>query len=297
MEKITVMLSTYNGAKYLEKQIDSILAQKDVYVSLYIRDDGSTDGTVQILKEYEKKGLLNYYIGENVGPALSFIDLLFHVPNTAQYYSFADQDDYWDSDKLKIAIDSIKDHKEKPVMYDSAVNVVDIHLNKTGIVYGSKIQYNFLTQISRSNVIGCTIVINKKLFNYLIKYRPTNITMHDQWIAIVCKALEGYEMKDVKPRMLYRQHQANVIGYKNIFARFKYSSLSDINSNNRLKQAEELYNGYRKYMTLSKKEQLNNILNYKNNFICKLRCVLGNYNTESFIYNLLIRIAFLRGKF
>ena len=93
MNNICVLMSTYNGGKFLREQINSILNQVNANITLLIRDDGSSDNTLGILKEYEEQNKLTFYSGKNMGPAMSFIDLLFSAPE-AEYYAFADQDDF-----------------------------------------------------------------------------------------------------------------------------------------------------------------------------------------------------------
>ena len=76
--KIAVLMSTYNGEQYISEQIDSILAQEgDFDLELHVRDDGSKDGTINILSRYEEEGKLRWYNNENLGPAKSFMDLIF----------------------------------------------------------------------------------------------------------------------------------------------------------------------------------------------------------------------------
>lgn len=105
---VSVLMSTYNGAKYIREQIDSILNQKDVNVELLIRDDGSSDNTAEICKEYQKKNTnIRFYQGENIGVGKSFMELLKKAPE-ADYYSFSDQDDVWLEDKLSRAVKMIK---------------------------------------------------------------------------------------------------------------------------------------------------------------------------------------------
>ena len=78
MKSVLVLLSTYNGEKYLKEQIDSVLGQEKVKTFLLVRDDGSTDKTCSILEWYQKRGALKWYKGKNLGPARSFVDLIFH---------------------------------------------------------------------------------------------------------------------------------------------------------------------------------------------------------------------------
>ena len=92
MKEITVLMSTYNGEMFIREQIDSILNSKDVELQLLVRDDGSSDQTIPILKSYQTKKKLSFYQGHNVRPAKSFMELLCKAPNS-KYYAFSDQDD------------------------------------------------------------------------------------------------------------------------------------------------------------------------------------------------------------
>ena len=100
MDKVQVLLSTYNGEKYLQEQIESIIRQEDVEISLLIRDDGSCDKTIEIIENLKRKNSnIIYYSGNNLGPARSFMDLINKSGNF-DYYAFSDQDDVWKSKKL-----------------------------------------------------------------------------------------------------------------------------------------------------------------------------------------------------
>ena len=105
--EVLVLLSSYNGEKYIKEQIDSILTQKNITVKLFIRDDGSTDATRNILKEYEKYSNCVVVFGDNIGAANSFLWLIQNA-HSSGYYAFSDQDDIWDRDKLSSAISIIK---------------------------------------------------------------------------------------------------------------------------------------------------------------------------------------------
>lgn len=101
--KCVVLMASYNGIPFISEQIDSILSQAEVDVRLFVRDDGSSDGTRDLLQRYADEGSLTLLTGENLGPALGFLTLLRNAPE-ADYYAFSDQDDIWDSDKLITAI-------------------------------------------------------------------------------------------------------------------------------------------------------------------------------------------------
>ena len=122
-------MSTYNGEKYLREQIDSILGQRGVEVTLLVRDDGSSDATLSILDEYKSSGLLDYYCGSNLGPARSFMHLLQNAP-ASDFYAFSDQDDKWMDDKLLAAITSMEGHESEPALYFSQTQLVDAGLKK-----------------------------------------------------------------------------------------------------------------------------------------------------------------------
>ena len=106
MYRVAVLMSTYNGERYLKEQIDSILDQEGVDTALYIRDDESADQTVQIIEEYRKKypGKIHLLKGRNKGPGRSFMELVYKVPDDYDYYAYSDQDDIWLTDKLEEGI-------------------------------------------------------------------------------------------------------------------------------------------------------------------------------------------------
>jgi len=218
--KIVVLLSSYNGEKFIKEQIDSILNQdvaKTMELSLLVRDDGSRDGTHAILNEYQEKGLLTWYTGENLRPAKSFWHLVKTAP-VADYYAFCDQDDVWFPDKLSRAVDTIEQcpKKDKPVLYCSAVTVTDTELNPTGSLsaaYHAKddLAYSLLYSVAP----GCTFVFNAAARKEFLRYDMDKqfVVIHD-WLAHKIVALKGTLIHDDNPSMYYRQHGNNVIGSK-----------------------------------------------------------------------------------
>lgn len=108
-----------------------ILAQKNVEVTIRVRDDGSTDGTIRILEEYQKCGKLNWYSSTNMGPAKSFLDLVYNAPLKYDYYAFCDQDDYWKEDKLYKAIERLEHFDDKPALYHCELEIVDENPKRT----------------------------------------------------------------------------------------------------------------------------------------------------------------------
>jgi len=214
MKNIVVLMSTYNGEKYLREQIESILKQVGCHVQLLVRDDGSTDNTLNILQEYKTKGKLGIIEGKNLKPAKSFMNLILLAPE-AEYYAISDQDDVWKKTKLIRAISMLdKDDKQQMLLYCSNLEAVDEYLNT--------VQKKLLPQIVNVNykellihspyLFGCTMVFNKTLCNYIkAEPCPENLIMHDLWIGLICAA-HGKIIYDNIPNILYRQHNENHTG-------------------------------------------------------------------------------------
>lgn len=205
---VNVLMSAYNGSRFIKEQIDSILAQHGVSVTLTVRDDGSSDNTHKILKGYGD--VLNWYKGENLGPAYSFMSLLEDAED-ADFYAFSDQDDYWLPDKLKVATDMMYCDKSIPALYFSRTQLTDASLMPIKIVktdplltFGESLVYEFIP--------GCTMVMNRRLRDIVIQYHPKYIPMHDVWIYSVAQAVGAKIYFDKTPHILYRQHGNNTIG-------------------------------------------------------------------------------------
>lgn len=127
--KVAVLLSTYNGEKYLKEQLDSLINQTYSNIDIYIRDDGSTDNTVKIIKEYQKNNS-NIYLdeGKNSGFIKSFFELLKNNSN-ADIYSYCDQDDIWEKDKIERAVKHIeKEDNTKPILYFCNSDYYDMNM-------------------------------------------------------------------------------------------------------------------------------------------------------------------------
>lgn len=211
IKSVSVVMATYNGEKYLQEQIESILNQSNVNVSLLVRDDGSTDKTTFILDNYQTKGLLKWYTGEHLGVQKGYLDLLKHAP-VADFYAFSDQDDVWDKEKLYTAVSYLCElPSEKPAVYYCGQKLVDekLHfLSEHKIATNRSPHTNYLI----SNVAGCTAVFNQKLTNLINSKNPSFILMHDSWLFKVCLAMGGSYYADTHSYINYRQHEGNVVG-------------------------------------------------------------------------------------
>lgn len=211
--KTAILMSSYNGASYIEEQIASILMQQsDTQIDLYVRDDGSTDETREILQRYADQGKLRWYTGENLKPARSFIDLVLSVPGY-DYYAFADQDDYWYPDKVQSCISRIAD-KTGPAMAFANARLVDQQLKPLGRnVYRNAPNCDFYSVLCGGGILGCTVAFNAQLAELLRQFsQPKTLIMHDSYLAILCTLFDGEIVYDPEPHMDYRQHGNNVVG-------------------------------------------------------------------------------------
>lgn len=215
--KVVVLLSSYNGERYIKEQIDSIINQTYNDISLIVRDDGSSDKTCEILESYGEK--IRWYSGANIKPAHSFMDLLYNC-GEYDFYAFSDQDDIWDKDKIEVAINALKDI-DKPALYYCNSELMDSQgmlFNQLTYKNGSdeiKEQDNVFNSICCGGAMGCTMVLNCTLVEMIRKRDiPKQMIMHDSYIQSVCAAIDGKIIFDEKAHMRYRQHELNVVGRK-----------------------------------------------------------------------------------
>lgn len=226
--KVMVLMSSYNGEKYIDAQIQSILQQKGVDVSILLRDDGSKDRTKQIINRI-KSDSIRLIVGENIGATESFFELI-KLSDHCDYYAFSDQDDVWDDDKLKIAIDSIKELKG-PVIYSSNTRLVDENLKYINDE-DKHPNTTLASAMMKDYATGCTIVFNSELMEVLKCTIPSYAANHDWWVNLVALSIGGVSVFDRNPHMSYRQHGNNVVGAPTSFLRkwksrlFKFRNIS-----------------------------------------------------------------------
>ena len=215
MKKVTILLSTYNGEKYIQEQLDSVFLQQDVEVHVVVRDDGSSDDTRYILSNYAKRDNVTIMYDTNCGAEKSF-DRLCHYALAninSDYYAFCDQDDVWDSIKLIRAVDKLEMfNSEVPNLYFSNLKMVDDTLNPIGVFYQpDEVFINKEKALLQVFTYGCTCVFNRKALDYYCGIE--NSIYHDNWIYILCVYL-GNVYYDNNSYINYRQHSNNLSGRK-----------------------------------------------------------------------------------
>lgn len=227
---IDILLSTYNGSKYLTQQIDSILNQDYNKWKLLIRDDDSTDATREILCDYESKYPLKIFVvdknrHQNLGPTQSFGRLIEFV--TDEYFMFADQDDIWHRDKIKVSLLEIthlesKYSKKFPLLVCSDASCIDANNNKICDSFYSSQKFeetvnNDIALLALNIVQGSTCLMNHSVIKYILPI--PKYVQHDQWIAVIT-AHYGHITYIHKPLLSYRQHERNVLGALNISPKY-----------------------------------------------------------------------------
>lgn len=224
-ESVDILLTTYNGEKYLDQQIRSIINQKFLHWRLIIRDDGSQDKSLLLITNYvqtypEKIQLISDDLGQ-LGPTGSFDRLL--QCSTAPYVAFCDQDDIWHPEKLLLLKGCIQRLEENhgvdtPILCHSDLEVVDERQVKVADSFWWYQNLNpvkmqkFERLLVQNCVTGCAMMVNKSLVNRASPI-PKNAIMHDWWFALIAESLGVLEAVSDKT-VQYRQHDCNDTGAK-----------------------------------------------------------------------------------
>ena len=279
VNKVAVLMSTYNGEKYLKEQLESILSQKNVKLTLFIRDDGSNDSTLNIIKSYKEKNTNIVLVDSkgNFGRAMSFMKILEYAYfyKDYDYFSFSDQDDIWLDYKLDKAIEKIKDSNE-PTLYCSN-QIIYQDGKENGYRFLELPDLRLMKRLHTNDISGCTCVCNKKLVKALVgggipSREVLDYRLHDTWI-ILFALVSGKILYDNNSYIKYRIHNNNYVGLKKVtfgqkIKRFFFNKISG--KNLRSKTAKELLIRS-KFKRLEDKEIVMKFANYQNSLFDKKR--------------------------
>lgn len=209
--RVAVLLSSFQGEKYISEQIASVLSQLPADGRLIIRDDGSTDRTVQCIEKFEDVRI-NVTLGENCGFVESFLILLSQAPKEADVVMLCDQDDVWLPNKVQRAIDHLESFGDAPALYCSRLLLVNADLVQIGISPNWPKMPSFQNALAENIVTGCTAALNRAALILITRHGDkNNIFFHDWWLYLVTSAF-GTVIFDPTPTILYRQHGKNAIG-------------------------------------------------------------------------------------
>lgn len=214
--KVAVFLATYNGQKYLKEQIDSILSQNNVHVDIYCNDDGSSDDTFKIIKEYQSSNKNFFVVNtiKNSGSAgLNFYSMILLSDAEYDYYAFSDQDDIWMKSKLDIACQKLTIDKADGY----SANHIAFWGDKKQKIYKNHSQTQF-DYMFESAGAGCTYVLTKRLFidlrDFIDKNQEsvTKVFKHDWFIYAFARSNNYKWFLDNEFTLMYRQHDKNETG-------------------------------------------------------------------------------------
>lgn len=187
--RVAVIISTYNGEKYIGEQIESILNQTFPSIDIYVRDDGSRDGTKAILESYAKKSRVACWLADNVGVTQSFLEALEYAGDAYDYYAFCDQDDRWHPDKVSRAIDVLEDGLDCPKLFFSELTICDKALNEVEKSQFKRSDIRYSLFYFDNMCSGNTMVFNSLLRELVLKHDYSNVFYHDWWFALVAAHL------------------------------------------------------------------------------------------------------------
>lgn len=267
-KKVAILLGAYNAEKYIKEQIDSIIDQSFDNWTLFLRDDNSSDNTLQILRQYAEQYENIIVIEDSLGN-LGCNGNYFHLLNLidAEYYMFCNADDFWIKDKIKMSLEKMClaekkiNSKEKPIIIHTDLSITDDSLN---IIYNSLWDYDRLDPAEMytfdktgvcNTIAGATMLFNnptKKITFPVSPFAP----FFDHWMALKVLQAGGIILPIYTPTVLYRQIGTNLaainMGRKNTLG-YKIRNIKKIIKIN-FKEAKMLkkigWGGYGKYFVI-----------------------------------------------
>lgn len=318
MPKVLVLMATYNGERYLSEQIESILGQKDVNVSLLITDDCSTDGSYELARKYSQADsrVISMRNETNVGVGMNFLNMLYAVPNGQyDYVAFSDQDDVWLDDKLAIACNAIKVETKNPeakrvspfgipVLYCSDLQNVNADLvNAVPELRALNLSHDKrATPLIRNFYSGCTMVMNQSMVSLFQSNKLTEIfRIHDAWLALVARYCGNLVIDLNNARILRRIAGQNVEGAITPGRDLANSSVANLKNKpgmNCSKTARQLYESFGHYMSEEDAELISSFASYSFTPLSRIRWAMRtDYCGTTFVETMSQKVKFLLGRF
>lgn len=216
--RVTILLSTHNGERFLPEQLASLRAQTHRDWRLYWRDDGSSDGTLGLVGDFlARLGPCRCVVVPSegrVGASESFLRLLRAAcADGGDIFAFADQDDVWLPEKLARGLAALAAAPaETPALYAARQVLVDDGLNRIGLSPMVREPAGFPAALTQNLVTGCTLMLNRAAAELIGGSRAPAGTLHDWWCYLLVAAAGGRLVFDPTPVVLYRQHDGNMVG-------------------------------------------------------------------------------------
>lgn len=300
--KIQILLSTYNGEKYLEEQLESILKlQGDFDIKVLIRDDFSADSTISILEIYEKNFGFNVIYGEeNLGLNKSMHELFKACDLNCDYFAFCNQDDIWKEDKFIKGIEQLsKFSKDDFVLFTSTSLIVDEKLNPKGLsLIPDKI--SFYNAMVENISLGHTQIFGRNVAIKLAQNYSTYIHEIDWWIYLHASCF-GKIIFENSYTVLHRQHGKNAVGYETSFIRKTIRRLKYIKKgkgNTISLQLKAFYDFYQTAMPEQYKKELENYINCQNSLAKRISYAIScKAFRQKKIENIIFKLLYISGKY
>lgn len=217
-QDIAILLSTWNGAAFLDAQLDSLLAQSHTDWQIFWRDDGSKDATPAMMRDFAGAAGAGRVVDLNdnaghVGVTASFLSLLRRAPR-GRIVAFADQDDVWLPEKLARGVRGLGDVQPgQPGLYCARQRLVGADLTPIRLSAPVRGQMGFPRAMTQNVATGCTVMLNADAAGLLAEAQaPAAETLHDWWAYVLVSACGGAVVADDMPTVLYRQHARNAVG-------------------------------------------------------------------------------------
>ena len=212
---VGILLSTYNGARFLPAQLDSFRHQTEPGWILFWRDDGSTDGTPAIMRAFATEcgpeRVVTVESPEHLGASGSFFALLRAAAGSGLPLAFADQDDCWLPEKLAWALEALAG-VAGPALYCSRQMLADAALRPIHPSAPLQRAPGFPAALTQNIATGCTMLLNPAAVDLVVQSRPPEGTLHDWWSYMLVAAAGGRVIADDRATLLYRQHGSNLVG-------------------------------------------------------------------------------------
>ena len=224
---LSILMTTYNGEKYLSEQVESILSQSISDLVLYIQDDCSTDNTWELLQELAQREperiILSKTEKNTGGTKYNFYDLMSRIRD--DYIMLCDQDDVWLPEKIEKTLAKMREleteyGKDEPLLVHTDLIVVDGNLKQINPSFKAAMNANYnrtrlQDQLIQNTLTGCTALYNRALAKLILPQIPNYMVMHDWWLMLVAAAF-GHIDHIEDQTILYRQHGNNEIGAKDV---------------------------------------------------------------------------------
>lgn len=239
MNLISILLTTFNGEKFLGAQLNSLFEQTNQNFQVLVRDDGSSDCTINIIEDFQSRfpnriKLIIDKLG-NIGSSESFMKLVEH--SSSDYVMFCDQDDIWMPNKIELSLKKIRELEKcygvnTPVLVFTDLKVVDSGLNIIEKSFWKfqkiipEISFNWKKLLAQNVITGCTIILNNKSKDVILPFK-LKMMIHDQWLGVNVAKYGKVEFLE-ETTLLYRQHAFNVAGAHNFGLKYIFKKVQNL---------------------------------------------------------------------